>query len=135
MQILKLTNDELQLSVNMKTVTVNTRGIQMTVDNKEILLSLSDAERIKEAYEMYYYEQDVLDYIQDTAGFFEKSLLQQYPDIMNDKEVISSVLNLYAINRDAAQNDNDATTGWRDCLDQAFRDILSCNKGEDNDEN
>lgn len=128
MQILKLTNDELQLSVNMKTVTVNTRGIQMTVDNKEILLSLSDAERIKEAYEMYYYEQDVLDYIQDTAGFFEKSLLQQYPDIMNDKEVISSVLNLYAINRDAAQNDNDATTGWRDCLDQAFRDILSCNK-------
>ena len=135
MQILKLTNDELQLSVNMKTVTVNTRGIQMTVDNKEILLSLSDAERIKEAYEMYYYEQDVLDYIQDTAGFFEKSLLQQYPDIMNDKEVISSVLNLYAINRDAAQNDNDATAVWRDCLDQAFRDILSCNKGEDNDEN
>lgn len=99
--------------------------IKIENDNSVYTITIDEAKEIARLYEEYTFRKQILEFITDKPGFFKKSLFDEYPDSIDDKEFINAVLKNYTEYR----ADNELTaryhTAWFDCLSQAVRDTLN----------
>lgn len=91
-------------------------NLEPATDGKHITISLSDASRIAETVNEIYYMEDITSNIQGKVD------LDTYaPQILEDKEVLDSILDIYADYRNNADGGEwEETRHWSECLSDAF---------------
>lgn len=90
--------------------------INITKSNGETLsLTLSDANKVADALDRYYYKEDLIDYFKNSDKYSDK--------VLNDESVMEILLDAYADYRsDANGGEEERNMHWLDCLSKAIED-------------